>query len=191
MKKLAIIALASGMAFAAAPAYKAATNLGWYAGVGLNYYTGMTEDNATIFGDTIKLDSQNLGWNLFAGYRNTQHFGTELGFSRIGDITYKNSEGDKYTQKNMWTVSYDANFYMPLVAGFEVFAKGGVDYFAGKFENDKLHTFGLNYGLGLQYTYQQFGARVSYTDLQTLTHNQKDDFNVPNLLNLDVFYIFA
>lgn len=202
MKKLAIIALAGGMAFAAAPAYKAATNLGWYAGVGLNYFSALTEDGITPSADVsdqYDLDSQSLGWNLFAGYRNTQHFGTELGFNWIGDLKYKDKSEDVTSkQKCMWALSYDALFYMPLVDGLEVFAKGGADYFSGSITNStvsindvKLHIFGLNYGVGLQYTYQQFGIRAAYTDFQTVTHNQKDDFNIPNLLNLDVFYMFA
>jgi hypothetical protein len=199
MKKLAIIALTAGMAFAAAPAYKAATNLGWYVGVGLNGYTGWTEKDVTIpQGSTTsyELDKLNLGWDVFAGYRNTEHFGTELGFTSIGDITYKQpTNSEKVKNENMWDVYYDANFYMPLFAGLEVFVKGGVDYFQGKTtgltDNPRLHTYGLNFGGGLQYMYQQFGVRATYTDLQTLTHNQRDDFNMPNLLGLDVFYTFS
>ena len=65
-------------------------------------------------------------------------------------------------------------------------------------ETAKLHTYGLNIGCGIQAEYNQFAARLGYTDYQAITFGQHyhgytafSMISVPNLLYLDAMYHFG
>jgi opacity protein-like surface antigen len=224
MKKV-LITLAGAAALVGATAAPAAAVMApvpcfnqWYIGVGINGTSGLTEDrynlndNTGNYYYTEKLDKSRIGWTIFAGYRNTKHFGTELGFVYIGKRDYKMTyttpnTSYKYNTKEpkAWVIYYDGILSMPITQYFAVFVKGGVHYMdlddtqkyynsAGTVINkytENLRTFGVNFGGGIAFMYNQFGARLVYTDYQTLTHYQKDNWLVPNTYGLDVFYCFG
>jgi opacity protein-like surface antigen len=200
--------VASGSTFAAAAAAPMAPAYNpWYVGVGINYSSGMTYkvEDQTTNGLKSKLDDQNVGWNLFAGYNITKTTAIEVGYNYFGKTTYKVYDADSSVKPYVkgWALYGDGIWSLPLNQYFKVFAKAGVDYINLESKDaesttaltltdrNKLSTFGLNYGAGVQFDYQQFGARLSYTDFQSMTRNQKDNFDVPNLIALDVMYHFG
>jgi len=205
MKKVLLTCAATGAFLVASSASMAAAMTAapafnpWYVGIGVGATSGIVEKVET----NDKLETNRLGVDVFAGYNLTKHFGTELGYNYIGRRSYEVNTDNTSHDINGWDVYYDALAYMPLGQYFKVFAKGGVDYLAisdaatnyaaMRGSESKLKTFGMNFGAGLQFNYQQFGARLVYTDLQTLTFRQKNDanFNVPNLLGLDIMYFFG
>jgi hypothetical protein len=224
MKKVLLTCAAAGLLIAGGTASAAAMAPcppmfhPWYVGVGLNYYTGMKEEVGAVpavFG-VAKLKDSKLGWNIFAGYNVNPKFGTELGFVDFGKNTYNwTAMGITALRDttNGWLVYFDGMYYVPVYKCFKVFAKGGVDYLNMNYKmyglpawaqvgSGKLYTFGLNVGVGAQVDYNQFGARLTYTDYQAVTFGQKwapaiaggattMPFSIPNLLNLDIMYHFG
>ena len=206
----------SSFSFAAAapramPAAAPAMNH-WYVGAGLNYNNASTENIKALIDLTnddpyLKNElTSNIGFNLFAGNRLTQHWAVELGLNYLGEREYELWHTDnpdvktKTTYDNMWNVYLDGIFTMPIMNNFEAFAKAGVNYFMTKTELDapdikkydshEFNSFGLNYGLGVQYNISQFGIRAGYTHLH-FTDNQETAYHTPDFVYLDVLYHFA
>ena len=194
----------SGFSFAAAPAAHAGH---WYAGLGLNHYAGQTETTNTDF----KLDNSNIGYNVFVGNQLTKMMSVEAGFNYFGDRKYDFTMPDYNSGHNYWryvntySVYLDALARLPLGYGFSVFAKGGANYFHGDIKDcsnaedtQKLRTFALNYGAGLQYDWQQFGVRASYTQLKFSDNARFPTYGTtgvtygePSFLGLDFLYHFS
>lgn len=220
MKKVLLTCAAAGLLIAGTTASAAAVMAPcpmfhpWYVGLGLNHYSGMTEKYVDSTSTEVKLDKTKIGWNVFAGYNVTPRFGAELGFADIGKNTWTNrTKSTGATTKETvdgWLGYMDGVYYVPVHKCFKLFAKGGVDYLQLKGKdytstgtlNDegKLNTYGMNFGFGAQFNYNQFGARLAYTDYQAVTFTQKYNtatmgainmISIPNLLSLDVMYAFG
>jgi hypothetical protein len=221
--------IAGSSAFAAAVTCPAPVFHPWYVGGGVNYYSGMSEVKVDPIGSTsadkYELDKTKIGWDIFGGYELTPRFGTELGYVDFGTNTWirkgRSSGIFIYRPRVIkgWLAYFDGIYYVPFckVTCFvlKVFAKGGADYLNLKYEGGdyfssgstiytgKLHTYGLNIGCGIQAEYNQFGARLGYTDYQAVTFGQKYHMSttqtgfvwnmtsIPNLLYLDAMYHFG
>jgi len=178
----------------------------WYVGVGVNYYAGNTEDlnyssdSALELTTPTKIKNNDIGWNIFAGRDICRHFAAEGGFTYLGNNEWEETDhtDDSVKTDSNWFIYFDGLAHVNLNKYFELFAKGGVDYFDGEIKadyhdaHDTLHTFGLNYGAGLQFNYQQFGARLSYTQL-VVNKVQKENFtwSEPSFIALDFLYHFG
>lgn len=217
---ITVAGLAMGsLSFAAAATAPSTSSGHWYAGIGTNYYAGMTEETKVKSDskNTYKLDSSNLGYTAFVGNRLTKNFGVEALFNYYGDREYlgKNSSNVKIAKASLdktYAGFLNGIGYLPLAYGFEVFAKAGVGYYTSQTKltsynadgseidnsSSKLSTFGMTYGAGIAYTYQQFGARISYTqykltngdsELESTNGSFKNSAE-PSYLGLDVLYTF-
>jgi len=228
MKKVLLTCAAAGLLIAGSSAFAAAVTCPapvfhpWYVGAGVNHYSGMSEVKVETPIGISKLDNTKIGWNIFGGYELTPRFGTELGYVDFGTnrwIAQTKASGLLTNRLRVkgWLAYFDGIYYVQFckVTNFvlKVFAKGGADYLNLKSEKDnfsggvvsttytgKLHTYGLNIGCGIQAEYNQFAARLGYTDYQTVTYGQKSDFStyssfdmisIPNLLYLDAMYHFG
>ena len=205
----------SGIAFAAAPMQPmSTTKLGWYVGAGLNY-TGITANRFEL--DTnvhnsiyLKQDHAQIGINLLGGNRLSKHFGTEAGYSYIGNSRYKdhddindwNARVETINNYNLYWVGIG---YIPLNQGvhqFEVLADGGIAFMhvknqynyrvqsEGDNSSNALSSFAFKYGVGAQYNYKQFSVRGTYEHVQPSTY-QNNMMIIPDTVNLDVMYMFA
>lgn len=210
---IAIAGIASA-AMAPAPMMTGATTP-WYVGVGLNYSSTMTSkitwtapNNA--YQDVLKLDKRNLGGNLFVGYRVNRYFGTELGFTKLGDTSYQNShfsgaviEKNAVKLSSQWNLHLVGQAFLPMTSWFSPYAFAGIAYINSKYKTTTNPTpgttnqdgFGLVYGAGLEFNFNQFGVRASYTrqDLNTSNHNAAG-LQVPqpeSYLSLDELYRFG
>jgi hypothetical protein len=231
MKKVLLKCAAAGLLIAGSSAFAAAVTCPapvfhpWYVGGGVNHYSGMSEVKHEQLAEINKLDKTKISWDIFGGYELTPRFGTELGYADVGRnewFTQRKSSGrisDKERIKG-WLAYFDGIYYVQFckITNFvlKVFAKGGADYLSLKYEDDdfsdgiflstdhcKLHTYGLNIGCGIQAEYNQFGARLGYTDYQAVTFGQKYHMSttqtgfpwhmtsIPNLLYLDAMYHFG
>ncbi|MGD9109059.1 MAG: outer membrane beta-barrel protein [Gammaproteobacteria bacterium] len=201
--------VASAAAIAPAPMFHP-----WYIGVGLKWNANLTDKWDTVAVDTGVSLKNKLGWDIFGGYMVSPKFGTELGFVDYGKATRTTKAAGINTGKwdaNGWLVYFDGMYYVPLCKYFKVFAKGGVDYInhseksyqwnaatsswvrtAAVAVDSKLNVVSGNLGAGIQFDYNQFGARFTYTNYNEFIHeNTLAVAWVPNLLNLDVLYHFG
>ena len=193
----------SGLSFAASANQRMVPTANpLYVGVGLNYNaitSGKIKKDSTIY----KFDNSKVGYNLFVGNRLTKHFGTEAQFSYIGKQAYKSDSNaaDKIVLKNLWNIQYDGYLYMPIGSYFDVFANGGLGYLHAANEDtssnvttkEKLNTFALNVGAGVQYSYQNFGVRFGYNHYipQKSFNGIVNAVQYPDIIKLDVMYRFG
>lgn len=211
MKKLLIgtsFVLASGGLMAAAMPVHQPMPMGphgWYAGLGVNMSTVVSETTYSnnSGAEKYKLEKANKGKDIFVGYRLNKYFGNELNYSYFGHRVYKNiATGEKTSTHNNWAVSYDALAFLPLHENFEFFVKGGVDAYnavganvrdnSGHDRRAKIKEFGGNFGTGLQFNWRMLGVRAQYTNYETfLTSATQDRYDPANLLSLDVLYRFG
>lgn len=175
---------------------------GWYAGVGINYSTIVSETYTSNNGGTkYWLDRTNAGKNVFVGYRLSRYFGNELNYSYFGHRVYRNVAGNKTSTHNTWAMYYDALAFLPLHQNFEFFVKGGVDTYhavtanvrSGTYDRRaKIKAFGANFGAGLQFNWRMLGVRAQYTNYEAfLTNETQTHYDPTNLLSLDVLYRFG
>jgi len=208
MKKISIIAAAATLTvagFAYAGAYQApaptpapATDR-YYVGIGITYPAAITEEsnNDKYNLGRIKLDEKNVGGNIFIGDQVSKYLAAELGFTYLGNMEYKNSDIN-YDSNDNWLIYLDGLVHIPLMNKYLcVFGKAGVNYYDHDADikssgNDRLKTFGINYGGGLQFTYMQFAARLTYTQLH-FDYQQQDRFPLApsSYIGLDLMYYFS
>jgi hypothetical protein len=204
MKKVLLTCAAAGLLIAGSSAFAAAVSCPapvfhpWYVGAGVNHYSGMSEVKYETATTINKLDNTKIGWDIFGGYELTPRFGTELGYVDFGTnrwITQTKASGALTDRERVkgWLAYFDGIYYVQFckVTNFvlKVFAKGGADY--------------LNLKYDIQAEYNQFGARLGYTDYQAVTFGQKYHMStdqtgfpwhmtsIPNLLYLDAMYHFG
>lgn len=192
----------SSFSFAGAPTHRAPAANPWYVGAGLNYNAISSMKFSTKMGH-FKLNNSKLGYNLFVGNRLTKHFGTELQFSYIGKQIYKLESNSDYKNilRNLWNIQYDGYLYMPIHQNFDVFANGGLGYLHAINDNkgmgslsvqEKLNTFALNVGAGVQYCYQNFGLRFGYNHyIPQKDINHVNGVQYPDIIKLDFMYKFS
>lgn len=208
MKKLLIgtaCVLASGSLMAAAmPVHRPMPTgpYGWYAGVGINKDATMSETvTSNNTGMKWTQNKSHPSWQLFAGYRLSKYFGNEMMFSHFGHNQYYNKPNLKESTYDRFAVSYDALAFLPLHQYFEMFVKGGVDYYYARASNyiagvydkrAKISTFGGNFGAGLQFNWRMLAARVQYTNYEAMmTANTQGIYEPSNVVSFDVLYRFG
>ncbi len=219
MKKLLLtstiaagIAIAGTASAAMAPApMMTGVTAPWHVGVGLNYSSATTSKFTwTPANDVLKLNKRNLGGNLFVGYRVNRYFGTELGLAMLGNISYQNSHNSGATVypnavklSDQWNIHFVGQAFLPVTSWFSPYAFAGVAYINSTLKNTTNSNpgttnqdgFGLVYGAGLEFNFNQFGVRASYTrqDLNTDNHNVAG-LQIPQpeaYLSLDALYRFG
>ena len=190
----------------------------WYVGVGLKWNATL-QQKLTLTTPALPAPigvvtaehklKNNLGWDIFGGYMVSQRFGAELGFVDYGktkrEITSNQVVGTIGTlESNGWLVYFDGMYYMPICKYFKAFVKACVDYIDHK-DSVKVGIANIqdplvrqydpisgNVGMGIQMDYNQFGARLSYTNYSLfLNSTDLGDWYVPDQLNLDVLYHFG
>lgn len=135
---------------------------GWY----VEGNVGYSNISDTSFGNNVKIDSSNWGFNINGGYKFIPYFAMELGFTRFGtsDINFNNVTVAKYTP-DAWDLTTKA--ILPIQnSGFELFAKVGVARISASMSicnqgvinangltitNDTTSTTGVYYGIGGEY----------------------------------------
>jgi hypothetical protein len=197
MKKISIVAaaglLASGITFAAsAPMAAPAAPHSWYVGVGASYNSDLTLKNT----NTNKIDANNVGWNVFGGYRFAKYFGAELGYNYFGTTTMLTTATTK-NDIDAWDIYLNGTAYLPICRYLEAYAQGGIAYL--QMNDDQNHTTSQNslkaflpdYAFGLQFSYAQFGARVYYKNFIRSSAQDIDLWQVPASVGLDIMYAFG
>ncbi|MBN1684875.1 MAG: porin family protein [Gammaproteobacteria bacterium] len=154
-----------------------------------------------------------LGVNLL-GRRNYKMNSVEWpGNQENGDAKFEGTT----KIKSSWNVYYDGIFTFPIHPNFSVYGKAGVNYYytkattdgmiyfwdedeqdsTGKYlpihgvhANQKLSSFGWNYGGGIQLNFKQVSIRGDYTHMN-FTNNDEQLFMTPNLVGVDFMYNFG
>lgn len=179
----------------------------YYVGVGLDYNAnfddrvnaGVATNNST---HSQELEDSDVGGKVFAGYNINQYFGTEAGFAYLGDQTYgKSRHNNKVELNDQWNLHWVANAYLPLNEVVEPYAFGGVGYLNGEMkfkdsgDKQEYAGFGLIYGAGMKFNFNQFGVRVNYTQQSKSSSNAQqggNDIQAPHdYISLDVLYHFS
>lgn len=208
MKKLlSLVAATAGVAVAgasfaaSAPVMSqqqhSAQSTPWYVGVGLNYNAVFTDERSGR-----ELDNSNIGGNIFVGYDVNKYFGLEGGFNYLGNEEYKAKSGaaNKSELDSQWNLHLVGNAYLPVNKMFQPFVFGGATYMNGEWDkvsgssSDRHYAgFGLIYGAGAQFNYNQFGVRVKYTQQRkSSANNQVNGLSSPkDYISLDVLYHFG
>ena len=222
MKKLVFTALAAAGLVAASSAFAAGAPMmtgnsnPWYVGVGVNHSADISAKLKDSDGDTLNLNDSGVGYNVFVGYQANHYFGTELGLTSQGDDTYKTKTTGGATVKkalrlkNRWNLHFVGTATLPVTDWFSPYVFGGVAYANSNSTSKATNTstgvkddytgFGLIYGAGLAFNFNQFGVRVNYTRLDatsngfdtsavgtvTSTLPQNNDY-----ISLDVLYRFG
>lgn len=206
MKKITILTAIAAIGLAtssAAFANHTPLSTPWYMGVGINYSANMTDQTGNSSStNSSELDSKGAGGNIFVGYRANRYFGTEAGFSYLGNDTYQEhnqSFGQFDTNlTNQWNLHWVGNAYLPISSRLEPYAFGGVGYLHGKIDTEgnadveDYAGLGLLYGAGVQFNFNQLGIRASYTQQRPSSSiNQSAEISVPkDYISLDVLYHF-
>lgn len=219
MKKILSFAIAAtgvavaGASFAAsAPVMQqqqSATSAPWYVGAGLNYNANFNDNSdagtsTARNGNDFDLEDSDVGGQVFVGYDLNQYLGTEGGFTYLGEQTYgKTRHNNKQELEDQWNLHWVANAYLPVNDWFTPYAFGGVSYLNGELKHVSSNNdpeadysgFGLIYGAGLKFSYDQFGVRVNYTK-QTKSssevQNGGNGIQAPHdYISLDVLYHFS
>lgn len=194
-----IVAASTSFA-AAAPCAGMGVSNPWYVGVGINYPAANT-DKVRESGATFKQDDENIGGNLFVGYRANRYFGTELGFNYLGDLEYK-ATGAGSSAKGEFTNQWDLNFvgqaFLPVSEWFSPYVFAGAAYINSDFRikgtgvKSEFGGFGFIYGAGLQFNFDQFGIRASLTRLDPSSNGSGNTAaNNRDFISLDVLYRFS
>jgi opacity protein-like surface antigen len=218
MKKLVLTAAAAAVLAASTMTFAAGTPMvsgvmnPWYVGVGINRNATMTDKIKDSAGDSYKLNSAGVGGNLFVGYRMSRIFGTELGLSFLGEDQYKSKSASltttyKVKMKNQWNLTYVGQAFMPVASWFNPYVFAGVGYMNAKVSlakssvSDQFGGFGVVYGAGLLFNFNQFGVRVSYTVQNESNSAHLDSMSgghvtikmpqVKDYISLDVLYRFG
>lgn len=200
-KILSLVAATTGVAIAGASFAASAPVMNqqhssaaapWYVGVGLNYNANLTDDSGAA-----DLEDSDIGGNLFVGYNVNKYFGTEVGFSYVGDQTYgKSRNNNKVEVEDQWNLHWVGNATLPVNDWFAPYAFGGVGYMTGQTAKNSdldLGGFGLVYGAGLKFNFNQFGVRVNYTQ-HSKSAGQNDNVQETfptDYISLDVLYHFS
>jgi opacity protein-like surface antigen len=210
----------AGVSFAAAapaPMMTGMTNP-WSVGVGVNY-SAVQSDKATVSNsDYVKLNSRGWGGNIFAGYRINKYFGTELGLDMLGSNKYKyvdasdstKNDSDAVKLQDQWNLHFVGQAFLPVNNWFSPYVFAGVGYINSELKvatttttttKDNQAAFGFVYGAGLQFNFNQFGVRASYTRLDPSSTSSHDTFTVngqqftlpttKDYISLDVLYRFG
>ena len=179
--------------------------LGWYAGVGIlgsaqwgtSGYAGTDRRDS---GDVYKQDSNPWGFTLVLGNRFAPNFGADLNFSYLSTMKYKNKDdtSKKVELKDNYYAFGDGYLFYPIFDQFDLFAKGGVGYIhqaeqpKGFTDNSqgKLNTFAVNYGAGIGWRYNSFGARVDYTQYKP-TQAVDSRFDILDTVGLTLTYTWG
>jgi hypothetical protein len=195
MNKLVVnVVVAAGLAVLSLPSFAAAPmapHHNYYVGGGVNHNSTFKEhhayDDMEDGSPVIRLDDNDWGWNIFAGERK-DHFAHELGINKIGGVMYdiysNGSKHDFFEVRDTYHFYYDGYLFKQVTSGLELFVKFGISYLElegnrveegsqqltvgyspkNMHESD-LSTLALNYGVGLQYNWKQFGLRTQYTHI--------------------------
>jgi|GEM_PF-1173745 opacity protein-like surface antigen len=167
---------------------------------GANYTNSLKDANITSTAiprasDQVKINNKSIGGNIFVGYRMSRIFGAELGFSGLGTTKYKatidttstttvTNASVKPKLSNQWNLYFVGQAFMPISQMFQPYVFAGVGYMNAKFSvpavtinsvnytaaSQNNGTFGLVYGAGLAFNFNQFGVRVSYTRQDASNH---------------------
>lgn len=186
----------------------------WYVGIGGSHNdTFKHSGNRDL--DTTKTDWDNIlavhdndiGFNGFVGYRFNKYFALEGIYDYIGKVKLKQvrTGGSDYDTSHVESKNQQAALVgmvmAPVVEGLDLFVKAGIAWYYDKVtehgtnyifatSNGHMKTsgIGLRYGLGLQYTFPvNIGVRLDYTALKT---GRERHVIIPDILSLNVFYIF-
>lgn len=202
MKKLLIaasMAATASMSMAAAAPMMSSNQVmnPWYVGIGANYnaQSGYKTTNAAG-ATTDKNKSNNLGGQIFAGYQINQYFGAEVGGVMLGNQK-ETVTGGTVTYKNMYNVHVVGTATLNVTNWFDVFGDAGMAYMNAKktstagtgLGSNQANSFGLVYGAGFGFNFNQFGIRAAY-NVQAPANTDGDSFNSQDYVSLDVLYRF-
>src|SRR3990167_818421 len=209
--------------------YYVGAGITYPAGFTDNYtYTDSTAPNGGINYD---LNSKDVGGEIFACIEVTRHFGFEGGFSNVGNSTYGTTNtgntsfhtgtgAGSLKLSDQWNIHLYGTARLPIFDWFSPFVFGGLAYTQSKGVDTfrlnsattstttswKNHQFALASGAGLQFDFNQFAIRGTYTyvgpsharnNVITVAHSSTAGENYTHsnpaptdYLSLDVLYRF-
>lgn len=157
-KGLAILGLASAMAFAA-PAF--AQDMGFYAGLSF----GQSSLDLDCSG-VPQCDDSDSAWRILGGYRFNRNFAAELGYINFGEFTFGDggansvsveATGFELVAVGMWPLSNEFSVYGKVGLFRWDTDATGTGVFAGSASDSGTD---VTFGAGVQYDFtKQFGVR--------------------------------
>lgn len=190
MRKLALIIV--GIIALAAPGETA--EKGFYLGAGFGVSSLDVRDFAPEFAD-LRLEQSDVGYKLFAGWRVSNNFAAEAGYTNFGDVRqWEGGNLDFYKEADIGVsmFSLEAVGLLPLSQKVDLFGKLGYAAWDSSVhttsygETEDLSTDGGDptYGLGIAMRFKKFGVRVEGNWLQI------PDAGQVFLLSASLTYIF-
>jgi hypothetical protein len=167
MKKTALLVM---VMIAATAASAQAADTGFYVGGGLGISSLDMRDFNPDYAD-LRFEQQDFGWKLFGGFRPLKYFAVEAGYTDFGNVSvYEGGNLEFYREANvdvtMWT-GYAVGL-LPVGDKVDLFAKLG--YASWNVDNVVQDNEGsedrsnsgsdLAWGLGINFRFKKFGARV-------------------------------
>jgi len=169
-----------------------AQNIG--SGTYLGFAVGRTSSMLakTDFSTEPKVDDENYGGKLFAGYKFNQFFGIEGSYNFYGPIKVK--LGEQESTLRIRALSMDAVLILPIMNRFSIFGKLGVFRDDKDFSNTLKNEFGYRHSTGNEYGFD-FGVGLQYDFENNLglraEWHQLDNKNIDNsMLSLGILYTF-
>jgi len=190
MRKLVLIMV--GIIALATPASTA--EKGFYLGAGIGVSSLDVRDFAPEYAD-LRFEQTDFGVKLFAGWRVSNFFAAEAGYTNFGDVRqWEGGNLEFFTEANIGISMFSAEAIglIPLSEKVDIYGKLGYASWDSSIqvttggETEDLATSGTDptFGIGLAMRYKKFGGRV-----------EGDWLNIPDagqvfLLSVSLTYIF-
>lgn len=150
--------------------------------------------------------NRNIGFDVFVGRSVNDHFAFEMGYTWLGNVDFNSKNAsDVKTDKieiQQWNVHAVGVGKFPIGDYFAMYAKGGLAYMnvdqkttrsvnttAPVKNTEKLSTFALTAGAGLEVMWDQFGVRGEY-NVMLPSDSARDDFYISDIIGLNAYYKF-
>lgn len=150
--------------------------------------------------------ARNVGFDVFVGRSVSDHFAFEMGYTWLGNVDFKNENASDVTTDKVvvkqWNVHAVGVGKFPIGDYFAMYAKGGLAYMGSEqdFTNavntaapvkttEKLNTFALTAGAGLEVSWDQFGVRGEY-NVMLPSDSARNDFYISDIIGLNAYYKF-
>ncbi|AXH11275.1 outer membrane beta-barrel protein [Halarcobacter bivalviorum] len=135
-----------------------AENNNWYLGISAGQAKVDTGINTTS--STESLDEKDTGYKIFGGYQFNKYLATELYYSDLGTVTYKDSASSLNLEADIKSYGITGVVSYPIHKHIKPFLKAGLQHWKGKItgtndinENSKIKGDGNKpiYGLGINF----------------------------------------
>lgn len=196
MKRIKAATFAAALALSGQAYSQQAPDRGWYLGGSI----GEAEMKDWCNGVTVGCDKKDSTWRLFGGYQINRHFGVELGYADLGEVSISGPAVSASAEATAWDLVGVASIPFGRFAAYgklgayrgEVDASTTVAAFgfsrvgsASETNND------ITYGLGLKYDFtRNFSVRGEWQRYSNVGASQVGGERDVDVFNLGLMYRF-